>query len=83
MQNLYRREWIGVRSFEVEDWRYHPEFRTCAKENKLEVDYALVKLKSNIDLIEPLSLSGFSLLNLFEAGQGGRALDIRLSAEKW
>jgi V8-like Glu-specific endopeptidase len=35
--------------YELESWRYPAEFTTCPKDDRLEFDYALVKLKQPID----------------------------------
>jgi V8-like Glu-specific endopeptidase len=43
--------------YELEDWRYSSEFKTCPQSEKLEFDYALVKLKQPIDYKEYLELS--------------------------
>jgi V8-like Glu-specific endopeptidase len=43
--------------YELEDWRYLTEFSTCPTNERLEFDYALIKLKQPIEYKEYLELS--------------------------
>jgi hypothetical protein len=40
---------LGQKYYEVEDWRYLTEYRTCPDTSKLKADYALIKLKTNVE----------------------------------
>jgi V8-like Glu-specific endopeptidase len=48
---------IAEKYYELESWRYPPEFATCPANERLQFDYALVKLKQPIDYKEFLDLS--------------------------
>jgi hypothetical protein len=39
---------LGQRYYEVADWRYLPEYRSCPANSRFKLDYALIKLKYNV-----------------------------------
>jgi hypothetical protein len=39
---------LGERYYEIKDWRYLPEYRSCPVDNRLPFDYALIQLKNNV-----------------------------------
>jgi hypothetical protein len=43
--------------YELEGWRYPPEFTSCSSNERLQFDYALVKLKQPIEYSEFLQLT--------------------------
>jgi hypothetical protein len=47
MMKFFVGEVLGEKYYEVADWRYLPEYRSCPRNKKLKLDYALIKLKSD------------------------------------
>jgi hypothetical protein len=39
---------LGEKYYEVAEWRYLPEYRSCPANNKLKLDYALIKLNNHV-----------------------------------